>query len=103
MRLIRADYADHISGIPDGETKDRRTNTTIRIYTESELEGIRKACRIGREVLDCGGRAVRAGVTCDEIDRVVSGALLFLLVCFVVCFLRDFLEIRISKVTLLGT
>ncbi len=73
--VVHADYADHISGIPDGEAKDRRTNTTIRIYTDTELEGIRKACRIGREVLDIGGRAVRAGVTCDEIDRVVSNIL----------------------------
>lgn len=30
--------------------------------------------QIGREVLDAAGRAVRAGATTDEIDRVVSGA-----------------------------
>ncbi len=29
--------------------------------------------QIGREVLDTAGRAIRAGVTTDEIDRVVSG------------------------------
>jgi methionyl aminopeptidase len=34
----------------------------------------RRACRIGREVLDAGGRAVRAGATTDEIDRVVHEA-----------------------------
>jgi len=54
--------------------KDRRTNTTIRVYSEEELVKIRKVCRIGREVLDIAGRAVGVGVTCDEIDRVVHEA-----------------------------
>lgn len=66
------DYADHFQGISTSEERDRRTNTTIRIYTPEEIEGVRQACRIGREVLDIVGNAVRIGVTCDELDRIVS-------------------------------
>jgi methionyl aminopeptidase len=44
------------------------------VYTPEEIEGIREACRIGREVLDAGAAAVKAGVTCEEIDRVVHEA-----------------------------
>ena len=29
------------------------------------------ACRIAREVLDLAGRAVRAGMSTDDIDRLV--------------------------------
>lgn len=87
----------------------------IRVYSPRQIAGIRKACQIGREVLDiagqqqqqqpaehrheggcgsvaaadasaaggrwycCGvlllaGRAVRAGVTTDELDRIVYEA-----------------------------
>lgn len=67
------DYA--VGSIPISEREDKRsTNRSIRTYTPAQIAGIRNACRIGREVLDIGGRAVRAGVTCDEIDRVVHEA-----------------------------
>ena len=36
-----------------------------------ELEGIRAACRVAREILDVAHAAVAPGVTTDEIDRVV--------------------------------
>ncbi len=39
-----------------------------------ELEGLRAACRLGREALDAAHKlAVRPGTTTDEIDRVVRG------------------------------
>lgn len=59
--------------IPNGraEEQDKRNRDLIRVYTTEEIEGIRAACRIGREVLDAAGRAVAVGVTCDEIDRIV--------------------------------
>jgi hypothetical protein len=44
----------------------------VAVRTAAELAGIRKACLVGREVLDAAHRAVRPGVTTDEIDRVVS-------------------------------
>mmetsp|Transcript_47860 Transcript_47860/g.94803 ORF Transcript_47860/g.94803 Transcript_47860/m.94803 type:complete len:400 (+) Transcript_47860:36-1235(+) len=72
--IARPDYADHPRGFPTSEDLDRRTNTSIRIYTPSEIELIRAACKIGREVLDLAGQAVRVGATGDEIDRVVHEA-----------------------------
>jgi hypothetical protein len=43
----------------------------VAVRTADELAGIRRACLVGREVLDAAHRAVRPGVTTDEIDRVV--------------------------------
>ena len=44
------------------------------MYTGQELEDVRHACKMGREVLDLAGKACRIGATCDEIDRVVHEA-----------------------------
>jgi methionyl aminopeptidase len=47
------------------------------VYTSEELDGetgLRHACRMGREVLDVAGKALRPGVTTDEIDRIVHDA-----------------------------
>ncbi len=41
-----------------------------------EIEIMREACKLGREVLDEAHRACRVGVTTDEIDRVVHEACL---------------------------
>ena len=70
--ILYPDYA--VDSMPHGEINDKRANKGIPVYKPVEIEGMRTACRIGREVLDCGGRAVRAGATCDEIDRVVHEA-----------------------------
>ena len=70
--ILYPDYA--ADSMPRGEINDKRANRGIPVYTPVEIEGTRNACRIGREVLDLGGRAVRAGATCDEIDRVVHEA-----------------------------
>jgi len=68
---MRPDYADHPQGRPDSELLDKRTNTTIRVYTDEDINGIREACKIGREVLDIAGLGVKAGVTTDSIDAIV--------------------------------
>lgn len=44
---------------------------TVPIRSAQEIEGLRAACRLAREVLDKAHAAVRPGVTTDEIDRVV--------------------------------
>ena len=46
----------------------------ITILDKAQQEGMRKACRLGREVLDIAAREVRAGVTTDYIDEVVHKA-----------------------------
>lgn len=44
----------------------------VPVYNSKQIEGIRRACVLGREVLDKAHAAVRPGVTTDEIDRVVG-------------------------------
>ena len=65
------DYAR--SSIPFSEQESRQQHS-VPIRTEKEIARARAACRIGREVLDEAARAVRPGVTTDEIDRVVHEA-----------------------------
>ncbi|MDP2437992.1 MAG: type I methionyl aminopeptidase [archaeon] len=62
------------SGFPSDEAAaDRRG---IPVYTARDAEGMRRACRLAREVLDVAGWLVRAGVTTEEIDAAVYEACL---------------------------
>uniref|UniRef100_A0A7S4EL83 Methionine aminopeptidase n=1 Tax=Pseudo-nitzschia australis TaxID=44445 RepID=A0A7S4EL83_9STRA len=75
--IRRPDYADHIAGASESEQRDKRNHNNIRVYTSEELDGehgLRHACKMGREVLNEAGKALRVGVTTDEIDRVVHEA-----------------------------
>ena len=75
--IRRPDYADHVAGVSESEQRDKRNHNNIRVYTSNELDGdygLRHACKMGREVLDEAGKALRVGVTTDEIDRVVHEA-----------------------------
>ncbi len=42
------------------------------VRSAKQIEGLRKACRVAREILDKAHAAVKPGVITDEIDRVVS-------------------------------
>ena len=55
--IARPDYADHPTGFPLSESEDKRSGSVMKIYTKAEIDGIRAACRIGREVLDLAGNA----------------------------------------------
>ncbi|KAH9253909.1 methionine aminopeptidase, type I [Batrachochytrium salamandrivorans] len=66
------DYAE--GGQPISEQLLYRRTAGIHVHTEEEITKIRHACTMGREVLDIAGRFCRAGVTGDEIDRVVTYA-----------------------------
>eukprot|EP00980_Cylindrotheca_fusiformis_P015413 scaffold4335_cov119-Cylindrotheca_fusiformis.AAC.16 len=75
--IRKPDYADHIAGVSESEQRDKSNHNSIRVYTSNELDGeygLRHACKMGREVLDVAGKALRPGVTTDEIDRVVHEA-----------------------------
>eukprot|EP00551_Chaetoceros_affinis_P004912 CAMPEP_0203669908 /NCGR_PEP_ID=MMETSP0090-20130426/6139_1 /ASSEMBLY_ACC=CAM_ASM_001088 /TAXON_ID=426623 /ORGANISM="Chaetoceros affinis, Strain CCMP159" /LENGTH=411 /DNA_ID=CAMNT_0050534667 /DNA_START=75 /DNA_END=1310 /DNA_ORIENTATION=+ len=75
--IRRPDYADEIQGISMSEQRDRANNKAIRVYSSAELDGengLRHTCAMGREVLDVAGKALRPGVTTDEIDRIVHEA-----------------------------
>ncbi|CDS05260.1 hypothetical protein LRAMOSA07789 [Lichtheimia ramosa] len=69
--IRRPDYAE--SGIPTSEIATRRSNQ-IKVLNAEEIEGMRKVCKITREVLDIAAAAVRPGITTDEIDRIAHEA-----------------------------
>ena len=46
----------------------------VKQYNGKDVEGIRAACLVGREVLDAAHAAVKPGITTDEIDRVAHEA-----------------------------
>jgi methionyl aminopeptidase len=69
--IVRPDYAEE--GIPHSEKEAKQASVITQLSPE-EIEGLKVACRLGREVLDVGARAVRPGVTTDEIDRLVHEA-----------------------------
>lgn len=50
--------------------------TEVEIKTPEQIEGMRRAARLAREVMDTIGNSVRIGVTTDELDRVGHGAAL---------------------------
>jgi len=65
------DYAEK----SDGSSASERTGGLETPILEGEdLKTMRQACRYGREVLDIAARYLQAGVTGDEIDRVVFQA-----------------------------
>ena len=71
--IAKPDYAD--TSVPLGEQEVRRAGRpSVDIKSADELDRLRKACRIGREVIDIAGNAVRVGVTGEEIDQVVHQA-----------------------------
>eukprot|EP00928_Gymnodinium_smaydae_P021332 TRINITY_DN18308_c0_g1_i1.p1 TRINITY_DN18308_c0_g1~~TRINITY_DN18308_c0_g1_i1.p1 ORF type:complete len:465 (-),score=65.89 TRINITY_DN18308_c0_g1_i1:111-1505(-) len=65
------DYALDEFGVSPSERKKTRDIPEI---VGEELEIMREACRLGREVLDLVGRALKPGVTGDFLDRVVYHA-----------------------------
>jgi hypothetical protein len=61
---------------PNYATSGRPTSKTmlpwmIPVKTQEEIEKMRVAGRMAREILDLAGRAVRVGITTDEIDCLV--------------------------------
>ena len=59
----------------DGDPKYKYAQkNTIAVLDKKQQEGMRKACRLGREVLDIAAREVKPGVTTDHIDEVVHNA-----------------------------
>lgn len=67
------DYA--VDGNPKSERVFANRNK-IEILDKKQQEGMRKVCRLAREVLDIAARAVKPGVTTDYIDEIVHNACL---------------------------
>ncbi len=70
LSIQQPDYA--MDGNPISETKSSK----IPVYSAEEIAGMREVCRIGREVLDLAGRALKVGVTGEDIDKLVYNACL---------------------------
>lgn len=62
-------------GIPRSEQVFVNRNK-IAVLNKEEQEGMRKVCRLAREVLDIAARAAKPGVTTDYIDDIVHKACL---------------------------
>ncbi|XP_043245875.1 methionine aminopeptidase 1-like [Amphibalanus amphitrite] len=71
--IPRTDYADHPKGVPISEQKVRGS-AYIKPLDDEEVEGMRVACRLGRQVLEEAAAAVSVGTTTDHIDRIVHEA-----------------------------
>lgn len=66
-RIQHPDYAK--DGIPRSEQAfGARRN--IKILTVTEQEGMRKVCRLAREVLDIIAAEIKPGVTTDYLDEI---------------------------------
>jgi methionyl aminopeptidase len=67
------DYAK--DGIPRSE-QNIVGRHKIAELNEKQIQGMRKVCRLAREVLDIAAREAKPGVTTDYIDEVVHKACL---------------------------
>jgi hypothetical protein len=65
------DYAE--DGIPKLGRSIVRSNKFQQLDAKGQ-EGMRKVCRLAREVLDIAAAAIRPGITTDEIDEIVHKA-----------------------------
>lgn len=70
--IPRPDYADDPDGTPFSEMQAR--GKAINVLGKEEIDKLRVACKIGRAVLDEAGKMIKAGVTTDDIDKVVHDA-----------------------------
>jgi methionyl aminopeptidase len=69
--IVRPDYAG--DGMPRSEQR-KGNSSTIEVLDAVGIEKMRTVCRLSREILEEGRKAVRVGITTDEIDRVVHEA-----------------------------
>lgn len=71
--ITHPDYAEN--GVPKSERMFGGRNK-IEILDKKQQEGMRKVCRLAREVLDIAAKAAVPGVTTDYIDEIVHKACL---------------------------
>jgi methionyl aminopeptidase len=69
--IAKPDYAE--TGVPASELAEKGSNV-IPVNGPAAVDAMREVCRLGREVLDVCARALKPGVTGDEIDRLCFAA-----------------------------
>ncbi|KAF2436896.1 methionine aminopeptidase [Tothia fuscella] len=72
-RIPKPDYAK--DGIPRSEQVFVGRHK-VKELSDKEIAGMRKVCRLAREVLDLAAAAAKPGVTTDQIDEIVHNACL---------------------------
>jgi len=71
----KPDYADDKQGRPFSEIAERGKKFSIAKWTKpQDVADMRRAGEIAREVTDIAARAIRVGITGDELDRIVHKA-----------------------------
>ena len=65
----RPDYAT--SGVPKSELHHNKTFNIPKVNKPEDIADLRQACLIGRQALDLGHKAVRVGITTNEINDLV--------------------------------
>ncbi|KAH7429700.1 hypothetical protein KP509_09G062200 [Ceratopteris richardii] len=61
------------TGVPRAEQASDLQNR-VEIKSPELIERMRRTCRVAREVLDAAARAIKPGITTDEIDDIVHKA-----------------------------
>ena len=66
------DSIPHPPWSKDGDPKYKSAGRhTITILDKKQQDGMRKVCRLAREVLDIAAQAIKPGITTDYIDEIV--------------------------------
>jgi len=69
--IARPEWAS--TGRPTQEQASEWQNS-VEIKSPEQIRKLREACKVAREVLDTAARAIKPGVTTDEIDNIVHDA-----------------------------
>lgn len=70
--IEKPDYAEHPRGASESEESEAKK--VIPVLAGADLDTMREACRLGREVLDLLGKYLKVGVTGEEIDILCMAA-----------------------------
>ena len=73
-KKILPDYA--LDGRPKKGSNSPLLPWVIEVKKPEEIEKMRVSGKLAREILDLAGRAVKPGITTDEIDTIVHEAIL---------------------------
>jgi hypothetical protein len=81
--IVKPDYWQ--TGTPKKGTTPRLLPWMIEVKTAEEIVKMRAAGKLARQVLDLAGRAVRPGITTDEIDTIVYNEIVQVCSILIVC------------------
>lgn len=71
--IAKPDYVYRSDGISEGE-QIARNKHEIKVLNDDEIESMKVACKLAREVLDEAAQVCEPGITTDHIDAIVHEA-----------------------------